>query len=147
VGWPTTKLTIPVIPLFLAPPIFPFDPYPPVYYGFFSEGLDTLPPAGPIMNPAVSNQPPQLWNFPQPGSHDRNTPFRLQQTPIPTPVLQDEYPPVILLRTGGAYSVTKYWIEKENLYFVTTQGDSWYVPLSLIDHIYPRQRQGHISPE
>jgi hypothetical protein len=63
------------------------------------------------------------------------------QSSSPPPVILDEYPPLIVLKTGGVYSVTRYWVKAKTLYFVTPHGDTLYVPLALVEHVYPPERQ------
>jgi hypothetical protein len=83
----------------------------------------------------------------QGASSDNGLPLQLTQAPVPSPVVQEEYPPVIVLKTGGAFSVTKYWVKNGNLHFVTTQGENKLVPMDLVEQIYPRQKHGQIVPE
>jgi hypothetical protein len=63
------------------------------------------------------------------------------QTPFSGPNIREEYPPLVVLKTGGVYSVTKYWVEKGELYFLTTQGDEQHVSFELVDRVYPRTRE------
>jgi hypothetical protein len=63
------------------------------------------------------------------------------QSSSPPPVILDEYPPLIVLKTGGVYSATRYWVKVKTLYFVTPHGDTLYVPLALVEHVYPPERQ------
>jgi hypothetical protein len=63
--------------------------------------------------------------------------FNSYQAPLPIPVVRDKYPPIIALRTGGAYSVRNYWVKNDAIYFVTTSGETLYTPLSLLERIYP----------
>lgn len=51
----------------------------------------------------------------------------------PDPVIEDQYPPLLVLKTGGVYSVTRYWIKSKTLYFVTPRGETLYVPLALLE--------------
>lgn len=53
------------------------------------------------------------------------------------PAAPSRYPPVIALKTGGMYSIKKFWYKNKKLYFVTTQGDTLYAPASQLDHVYP----------
>jgi hypothetical protein len=153
----------PVVPWFFGPASAPTWFYPPFENGPYDAGIDPPdlgvaslmdPPqqsaveaAGPV--PAIRPGGAKLGNLPAgcSASSGEQTVFHLQQTPIPSPVVQDEYPPVIVLKTGGAYSATKYWVKNGNLYFVTTQGESRYAPLALVDRVYPREKNGHIAPE
>ncbi len=54
----------------------------------------------------------------------------------------DEYhPPIIALKTHGAYSASKYWTEGKTFHFVTTQGEHLRVPVALVERIYPGSGQ------
>ena len=44
--------------------------------------------------------------------------------PSTPPVILDEYPPLIVLKKGGVYSVTRYWVKVKTPYFVTLNGDT-----------------------
>jgi hypothetical protein len=107
-----------------------------------------MPPAFPQQTDFGVLPPGDAADKHAPGvSPGEDTSFHLTQTPIPTPVVQEEYPPVIALKTGGAYSVSKYWVKNGNLYFVTTQGEKRCVPMAEVEQIYPRERHGHIVAE
>jgi hypothetical protein len=153
----------PVVPWFIGPVPAPTWFYPPYGNGPYNAGIDLPDPdvaslmappqqsaveaARPV--PATTGSGARLGNLPtgSAASSGEQTVFHLQQTPIPIPVVQDEYPPVVVLKTGGAYSATKYWVKNGNLYFVTTQGESRDVPLALVERVYPRQKHGHIAAE
>ena len=145
----------PVVPWFVGPVLAPTWFYPPYGNGPYNAGIDLPDPgvasvmAPPQQFPATTGSGDRPGNLPagSVASAGEQTVFHLQQTPIPVPVVQDEYPPVVVLKTGGAYSAMKYWVKNGNLYFVTTQGESRDVPLALVDRVYPRQKQGHIAPE
>ena len=70
---------------------------------------------------------------------------RLSQSPSPPPLILDEYPALIVLKTGGMYSVTRYWLKAEILYFVTSHGDTLHVPLASLEHVYPKVKQGQTA--
>jgi hypothetical protein len=59
------------------------------------------------------------------------------QAPPPAPSARDNYPALVVFKAGGMYSATKYWVKSQHLYFVTTQGETLYAPLAMIDHVYP----------
>jgi hypothetical protein len=125
----------------------------------FPMGMDlSFPGTYPSGVGPITNLPSGLLNPPQssvgfgadgkpPTLFGGNKPSGLQQTPTPTPVVQDEYPPVILLKTGWAYSAKKYWKKKGSLYFVTTEGETRKVPIDLVDRIYPGKTRGPVSSE
>ena len=49
----------------------------------------------------------------------------------------DKCPPLIVLKTGGMYSIKRYWIRGQTLYFETTASDTLYAPLALLERIIP----------
>jgi hypothetical protein len=63
------------------------------------------------------------------------------QAPFNSPAIRDEYPPLVVLKTGGVFSAARYWTKNKRFYFVTTQGDTGSVPLSLLERVYPRVKQ------
>lgn len=124
----------------------------------FPMGMDLNLPTGYPPDMRLTNLPPRVVNSPQPRAgfdsdskpptlFGDNKPFGLQQTPTPTPLVQDEYPPIILLKTGWAYSAKKYWKKKGSLYFVTTEGERRKVPIDQVDRIYSGKKHGGVSTE
>ena len=97
--------------------------------------------------PAADNAPSpaqidsQHWERPAPddikASADEHAGARLYQSPTAPPVVLDEYPSLIVLKSGGVYGVTKYWIKAKTLYFVTPNGLTFKTPLSLLEQVYP----------
>lgn len=65
----------------------------------------------------------------------------------PAAVVPDDHPAVIVMKKGGIYSVSRYWVERDNLHFVTTEGESLYVPQCHVQQVYPRIRNGHFVPQ
>jgi hypothetical protein len=63
--------------------------------------------------------------------------FHFAQLPTPEPVVWNEYPAVVTFRSGGIYSITKHWVKNKKFYFVTPLGETLYVPVGQVDHIYP----------
>jgi hypothetical protein len=57
------------------------------------------------------------------------------------PVVSDGYPPLVVLKTGGMYSITKYWVKNKNIYFETTAGDVLYAPRTDLDRIIPGSKR------
>lgn len=54
----------------------------------------------------------------------------------------DEYhPPIVALKNHSAYSASNYWTEGRMFHFLTTQGDHFRVPVSLVERIYPGSGQ------
>jgi hypothetical protein len=49
---------------------------------------------------------------------------------------QEASSPVVVLRNGWAYSVTKYWFAGRTFHFVTTVGEHRRVPTSLVSRLY-----------
>jgi len=147
---------------FYSPPIFTTPTsLPPVYppYGIgqtdFYQGFSQ-----PLAVPSPTVPPPQLPDFDSPlnalnqSDSDRlkqsqadnaNRPgdtsaaaenFRMVTSQCSAPI--DEYhPPIIALKTHGAYSASNYWTEGKTFHFVTTQGEHLRVPVSLVERIYP----------
>jgi hypothetical protein len=62
--------------------------------------------------------------------------FYPDQLPARLPATQPNHPRVIALKNGSAYTVTKYWMKGNTLYFITTQGVLIQIPLTLLDHLY-----------
>jgi len=73
--------------------------------------------------------------------------FHFYQAPFSSPITQDEYAPLIVLKTGGVYSVAKYWVKNDNIYFVMPGGENRYAPLALVECVYPRVINGQFAPE
>ena len=70
---------------------------------------------------------------------------RLYQSPSPPPLVLDEYPPLIVLKTGAMYTATKFWVKAGTFYFVTTQNDTLQIPLGLVEHVYPKVKQSRTA--
>jgi hypothetical protein len=66
----------------------------------------------------------------------------VSETPRPVSSANDPYPPLIVLKSGGMYSVRRYWTKGRNLYFVTTAGDTLYAPSADLDRIVPGSKGG-----
>ncbi|HUK18163.1 MAG TPA: hypothetical protein VLW65_17175 [Bryobacteraceae bacterium] len=145
-------------PLGCASPFFPVIPS----YGFCNGGSypppqpDASPPTNVIMLPPqpylpmpgpfpIGDEPgpDDLSNAPQASAaitHQKDeaaVPVVVSKPPLASPLVEDEYPPVLVFKTGGMYSVRKYWIKNKTLYFVTTQGETLYAPLALLERVNP----------
>lgn len=85
--------------------------------------------------------PPQV-NSATERQHEASAGAGLQasQAPLPARAVPEEYPALIVLKPGGMYSVSKYWVKNKNLYFVTTQSEVLYAPLAQIDRVYPSSK-------
>jgi hypothetical protein len=155
------------------PPIFPADLYTIFASGFCTSGYDPPPPTNVIVMPpqpyslppapyptndaqtpdfgANPPQAPPLTSHKAPALNDHDavanesTGLRLYQSPSPPPLILDEYPALIVLKTGGMYSVTKYWVKAHTLYFVTSHGDTLHVSLASVEHVYPKVKQGQAA--
>ncbi len=57
--------------------------------------------------------------------------------PTPEPESRQKHPPMIALKNGWAYSVSKYWVDGKSFHFITTQGDHKKVPSNQVDRVYP----------
>lgn len=105
------------------PPLFPPPP------------LLAPPPIG--AGPASAPEPRSHAN--SAADHDTTHPTNEASTQAPAP-RQEEYPALIVLKPGGIYSATKYWVKNKNLYFATTQGEVLYTPLSRVERLYPASK-------
>ncbi|HKE25740.1 MAG TPA: hypothetical protein VKB88_25450 [Bryobacteraceae bacterium] len=90
------------------------------------------PPPMPVPVPVPVAKVPAPDDAPNPPQTASN-----YQAPPPIPAVPEVYPPLIVLKTGGMYSITKYWIKGKTLYFVTTAGDTLYAPLAQFDQLIP----------
>ena len=68
-----------------------------------------------------------------------------QEAPGASATVGDDCPPLIVLKTGGMYSITRYWVKKSTLYFETTAGDTLYAPLTSLDRMMPGCKAGRTS--
>jgi hypothetical protein len=140
--------------------MFPTDPfslidnicYPNSYPGPSWGGQPAemaIPQSPPLLPPPPLLAPPPMGNEPtsapaprpqvnSDSDHGAVRPPSEVSPPAPPP--QQEYPALIVLKPGGMYSATKYWVKNKNLYFVTTQSETLYAPLSLIDRVYPASK-------
>jgi hypothetical protein len=62
-------------------------------------------------------------------------------SPVPASYIPDEFPAMIVLKNGWAYTVTSNWIKGRTLHFTTTQGDALQVPIGMLQHVYPQVKQ------
>lgn len=98
-----------------------------------------LPEPQPIPDPAPL--PAQASYFPTPQERELPPPAspKRDRPPNPGNDARESYPALIVLKAGGMYSATRYWVTKNMLYFATTQGQTLYAPLAEVDRIYPPQ--------
>jgi hypothetical protein len=115
-GSPTAEMAMPQLP--------PLPPPPPL---FAPPPLSEEPNSAPESRPRESSVPDHA-------AHPSS------EVLPPQPAPQQEYPALIVLKPGGMYSATKYWVKNKNLYFITTQSETLYAPLSLIDRVYPASK-------
>jgi hypothetical protein len=103
----------------------PMDPGPPPNVVVIPAPPPALPPAPNTIGLAVDRlpNPPQTTAAPNP--------------PVRSPVALEESPPIIVLKTGGMYSITRYWVKSKNIYFETTSHDVLYAPLTSLDRMIP----------
>lgn len=124
----------------------PYNPPPPPLNVSPTTNVTVVPPPPAPPVPFAGDPGPiteQPTSAPE-GSSSDSSRLHSYQAPSPEPVILDEYPPVIVLKTGSAFSITKYWIKNQNLYFLTPSGDTFYAPLALLERVYPAVRQGRI---
>jgi hypothetical protein len=104
-----------------------------------------LPPPPLLAPPPTGNEPTSAperrSNAGAAADHDTTRPAADASTAAPAPQ-QEEYPALIVLKPGGMYSATKYWVRNKNLYFTTTQGEVLYTPLAQVDRLYPASKAG-----
>lgn len=101
-----------------------------------------LPPAYvPTIAPELSSDSPDRSPI---SDHAPGPPatFHFSQTPSPSPIVLNEYPALVVFRSGGVYSVAKYWLKKNRFYFVTPWGETLYTPAGQVQHIYPAIKPG-----
>jgi hypothetical protein len=105
--------------------------------------LPPLLPPPPMLLPAPTGNEPNSSPEPPRGNvtadHAAAHPASEASPQVPAPQ-QQEYPALIVLKPGGMYSATKYWVKNKNLYFITTQSETLYTPLSLVDRVYPASK-------
>lgn len=135
-------------PLFpLAPSCSLGDSFNPAYYQPPPQSAIPTPSLLFMPPPPVPPPPPPTANVPPadgasiqpqaaPASIPQTTPCGSCQRPSAT-VVHDDYPPVIVLTTGGMYSINKYWKKGKTIYFETTAGDTLYAPLNTLERIIP----------
>jgi hypothetical protein len=95
------------------------------------EAPAARPPAGAGMRPELQDSSPETESN-----------FHVYRTPAPEPAVQNDYPLLISLKDGWAYTATKSWVKGRTFHFVTTQGDQMQVPLVAVDRIYQRPKPG-----
>jgi hypothetical protein len=133
---------------------YPSLPYPsfgyPSFDGFgFGAAMPAFSNAGvgrsPASNMVVVMAPPPA---PPPPVVLVKPPARLvshanvHRDALPAPVVPDEFPPVVALKSGWVYSVAQYWTRGKTFHFVTTHGEAMQVPLSQLERLYPRMSHG-----
>jgi hypothetical protein len=113
----------------------PMNPAPVVNVAVMPPPPPLPPPVRIVRVPAADNQfdPSQAGsNIPSPA----NSADVSQEGPVGNSAVPEKFPPLIVLKTG-AYSVHKYWVKNETLYFETISGNTLYAPLSLLVRIVP----------
>lgn len=135
-----------------ASPLFPLAPncsfgngqgyYPPPVY--VNPVVNVVPPALPLVPPpiptaSIPEDVPDTAAPAQANSLERAQADtrEYQQAPVRSQEVQDKCPPLIVLKTGGMYSITRYWIKGKTLYFETTARDTLYTPVGTLDRIIP----------
>lgn len=85
----------------------------------------------------ISTVPPVYEAFHPPQPSPVSTVTTSSAAPPRAPVAEDERPTLVVLRTGGMYSITRHWTKGKDLYFETTSGDTLYTPLALLLRLIP----------
>ena len=122
-------------------------------YPLFSDGLraaDYAPAAPPnevapqVNAPAPINGTPSetLTSDGSTASANEDTGARFYQSTVAAPVVLDEYPSLVVLKSGGVYGATKYWTKAKTFYFRTPTGQTFRVPLKQLEQIYPGTKRG-----
>jgi hypothetical protein len=149
----------------VCPSGFPADPftgacnpayYPPTPFDNSMSGMampdqpPLLPPPPLLPFPPMGNEPTAAQEPPYPpqvnsaAERQREASagpgMQASQAPLPARAVPEEYPALIVLKPGGMYSVTTYWVKNNNLYFVTTQSEVLFAPLAQIDRVYPSSK-------
>jgi hypothetical protein len=96
----------------------------------FAPPSSALPSATPTSSSA---HPPDEHKAPSGQGAAGDTSYR---APYTSPAAEEPVP-IIVFKTGGMYSVSRYWVKNKNLYFVTTEGETLYAPLALLKFVYP----------
>jgi len=96
-------------------------------------------PVDTIQNPASADslQPDVLVPDDCKTPPNENSGVQFYQSPTLPPVVLDEYPPLVVLKSGGVYAVKRYWIKAKTLYFLTPNGQTFQTPLNSLEQIYP----------
>jgi len=94
----------------------------------------------PHQAPAITNHNTSALNDHEAVANE-SAGLRLYQSPSPPPLILDEYPALVVLKTGGMFTVTKYREKAKTLYFVTSHGDTLSMPIALVEHVYPKEAQ------
>ena len=119
---PTNVIMLPPQPYLPVPPPFPFGEEP------GADDFSNAPQASAAIDHRTEEtKAPVGQSMERPGS----------QAPLPSAAVPDEYPPVLVFKTGGMFSVRKYWVKNKKLYFVTTQGQTLYAPLASLERVNP----------
>jgi hypothetical protein len=137
-----------------ASPLFPLAPDCSFGQGF-NSGYYPPPPiyVGPTVNvvapaPAPGPPPVAMGNGPDVGDVaiavqtnsseiSQAVGAEYHKGPVRNSAAEDKCPPLIVLKTGGMYSITRYWIKGNTLYFETTAHDTLYAPRAQVDRIIP----------
>lgn len=96
-------------------PPLPIDFRQPVPVPSLQSTFETPPPGAPIEEPAPAVRP-----SPQ----------------------NEDYPAVVALKNGGAYSASNYWVSGSIFYFITTQGDQMTVAMNSVERVFPPKKNG-----
>jgi hypothetical protein len=140
----------PIIPYPAYPPDAPYYPQPPEEGPLLSSADVTQEPI--TASPSLTNQDTHLDAAGSEsategceGSTPGSSGLHMYQSPGPPSSDSDDYPPLISLKNGWAYSVLKYWEKGKVLHFITSQGDHMQVPVTQIERIYPSSHQSHAT--
>jgi hypothetical protein len=103
------------------------------------------------MGPPPENAPPpesfipppevRIEAAPEPKPTVNSVTIVSHPTAEPTKVAEQDHPRLISLKNHSAYTILSYWVRGKDLHFITTQGDHVEVPLTQVEHLYPRTKE------
>lgn len=116
------------------PPQYIAEPAPPMKITEPNSGIQTLQP------PVAMRETLGRESEPDGQENTSRTPsVHVYQAPAGKPTPHRDHPPLIALKNGWAFTVTKYWMKGKTLHFITPQGGHIQVPVMLVDHFYGQE--------
>lgn len=116
-------------------PMPQYAPYPAGFYPY-NSGFPMYPPViEPIPIPEALD--PGFGPPPSPPP----PPVHLYVAPASERAVPNEYPALIALKNHALYTASSYWVKGKTFFFITSFGDLMSVPITLVDHLYPRRNE------